>query len=168
MWFGVQTENREMWNGLKTLKNTVFMHMLSYDKSPPMNFRTKMWTLLYLFMNRSHFIFIIYLFQLYMRWAMLPVNGFLQLEIYRHMHYMFSNTFYNFWSWLWLDRIQEYSLPYFLCHGSPPLSFGQADPPRSSKYWPCLDAAIPFSGFEYYRTAIASSWNWARKIIIWA
>jgi len=85
-----------------------------------------------------------------MRWAMLPVYGFLQLEIYIHIHYMFPYTFYSFWSWFWSDRIQEYSLPYFLCHGSPPLSFGQADPPRSSKYWPCLDAAIPlhWPGYE--------------------
>ena len=151
-----------MWNGFKTLKIWFYTYAIPWQiSSDDFSHKNLDPPVPIIEFHESHTIFIIYLFQLYMRWAMLPVHGFLQLEIYRHMHYMFPNTFYNFWSWLWLDRIQEYSLPYFLCHGSPPLSFGQADPPRSSKYWPCLDAAIPFSGFQYNRTAIASSWNWA-------
>ena len=81
-------------------------------------------------------------------------NGFCSLK-FTHICIIcfFRCTLYIFnYSWFCLDQIQEYSLPYFLCHGSPPLSFGHADPPRSSKYWPCLDAAIPFQGFPTHLT----------------
>ena len=89
-----------------------------------------------------------------MRWAILPENGFCSLkftDICIICNLPCTLYILNY-SWFWLNQIQEYSLPYFLCHGSPPLSFGHADPPRSSKYWPCLDAAIPFQGFLTHHT----------------